>query len=43
VGAGGGTALLVTRLQPEGKPPQDALAFLNGLRREAFTFGAGLT
>jgi methionyl-tRNA formyltransferase len=39
VACGGGTALLVTRLQPEGRPAQDALAFLNGLRREAVTFG----
>jgi methionyl-tRNA formyltransferase len=39
VSCGGGTALLVTRLQPEGRPPQDALAFLNGLRRDRFTFG----
>jgi methionyl-tRNA formyltransferase len=40
VTCGGGTALLVARLQPEGKGPQDALAFLNGLRRDAVTFGA---
>ncbi len=39
VACGDGTALLVTRLQPEGKAPQDALAFLNGLRRDAFAFG----
>lgn len=39
VACGGGTALLVTRLQPEGKPPQDALAFLNGLRRDRLAFG----
>ncbi|HEX9051660.1 MAG TPA: methionyl-tRNA formyltransferase [Anaeromyxobacter sp.] len=39
VACGGGTALLVARLQPEGKAPQDALAFLNGLRRDAFAFG----
>ena len=39
VACGGGTSLLVARLQPEGKAPQDALAFLNGLRRDAFTFG----
>jgi methionyl-tRNA formyltransferase len=39
VACGGGTALAVTRLQPEGKPPQDALAFLNGLHRDAFSFG----
>ncbi len=36
---GEGPALLVTRLQPEGRPAQDALAFLNGLRRESVTFG----
>ncbi len=34
---GGRTALLVTRLQPEGRPPQDAVAFFNGLRRESVT------
>jgi methionyl-tRNA formyltransferase len=39
VACGDGTALLVTRLQPEGRGPQDALAFLNGLRRDAFAFG----
>ncbi len=39
VACGGGTTLLVTRLQPEGKPAQDALAFLNGLRRDAFGLG----
>jgi methionyl-tRNA formyltransferase len=39
VACGGGTALLVTRLQPEGRPAQDALAFWNGLRREAVTLG----
>lgn len=39
VACGGGTALAVTRLQPEGKPAQDALAFLNGLHRDAFSFG----
>ena len=39
VACGGGTSLLVARLQPEGKAPQDALAFLNGLRREALLFG----
>ena len=38
VACGDGTSLLVTRLQPEGKAPQDALAFLNGLRREAVAF-----
>ncbi len=40
VACGGGTSLLVVRVQPEGKAPQDALAFLNGLRRDAVTFGA---
>jgi methionyl-tRNA formyltransferase len=39
VACGAGTALLVTRLQPEGKAPQDALSFLNGLRRDAVVFG----
>jgi methionyl-tRNA formyltransferase len=39
VACGGGTSLLVARLQPEGKAPQDALAFLNGLRRDALTLG----
>jgi methionyl-tRNA formyltransferase len=39
VACGGGSALVVTRLQPEGKPAQDALAFLNGLRRDAFSLG----
>jgi methionyl-tRNA formyltransferase len=39
VACGGGTALLVTRLQPEGKPAQDPLAFLNGLRRDEVAFG----
>jgi methionyl-tRNA formyltransferase len=39
VACGGGTALLVTRVQPEGRGAQDALAFLNGLRRDAFSFG----
>jgi methionyl-tRNA formyltransferase len=39
VACGAGTSLLVARLQPEGKAPQDALAFLNGLRRDAVTFG----
>ena len=36
---GGDSPLLVTRLQPEGRPAQDALAFLNGLRRESVRFG----
>jgi methionyl-tRNA formyltransferase len=40
VTCGAGTALLVTRVQPEGRPAQDALAFLNGLRRESCAFGA---
>jgi len=39
VACGGGTSLLVRKLQPEGKPAQDALAFLNGLRADALTFG----
>jgi methionyl-tRNA formyltransferase len=39
VACGGGTVLLVRKLQPEGRAPQDALAFLNGLRRDAVTFG----
>jgi len=39
VACGGGTSLLVVRVQPEGKAPQDALAFLNGLRRDALTLG----
>jgi methionyl-tRNA formyltransferase len=38
VACGGGTALLVKRLQPEGKGPQEALAFLNGLRRDTVAF-----
>jgi methionyl-tRNA formyltransferase len=40
VACGAGTALLVTRVQPEGKPAQDALAFSNGLRRETFVLGS---
>jgi methionyl-tRNA formyltransferase len=39
VACGGGSTLLVKRLQPEGKGAQDALAFLNGLRRDAVGFG----
>jgi methionyl-tRNA formyltransferase len=39
VRCGQGTSLLVQRLQPEGKASQDALAFLNGLRRDAVVFG----
>lgn len=40
VACGEGTSLVVTRVQPEGKPAQDALAFLNGLRRDALVLGA---
>jgi methionyl-tRNA formyltransferase len=40
VACGEGTALAVARLQPEGRAAQDARAFLNGLRRDAWTFGA---
>jgi methionyl-tRNA formyltransferase len=39
VACGDETALLLTRLQPEGKGAQEALAFLNGLRRDTVTFG----
>jgi methionyl-tRNA formyltransferase len=39
VRCGEGSALLVTRLQPEGKPSQAALDFANGLRRRTFTLG----
>ena len=39
VTCGGGTVLLVTRVRPEGRPAQEALAFLNGLRRDAVTLG----
>lgn len=39
VTCGDGTTLLVKRLQPEGKGAQDALAFLNGLRRDGVAFG----
>jgi methionyl-tRNA formyltransferase len=39
VACGGGTALLVARVQPEGRPAQDAAAFANGLRRRELTFG----
>ncbi len=39
VSCGGGTTLLVRRLQLEGKGAQDALAFLNGLRRDELAFG----
>lgn len=38
VACGAGTKLLVRRLQPEGKGAQDALAFLNGLRRDTVAF-----
>jgi methionyl-tRNA formyltransferase len=38
VACGAGT-LLVKRLQPEGKGAQDALAFLNGLRRDGVGLG----
>jgi methionyl-tRNA formyltransferase len=38
VACGGATTLLVKRLQPEGKGAQDALAFLNGLRRDTVAF-----
>ena len=40
VACGGGTALLVGRLQLEGRAPQDALAFLNGLRTDACLLGS---
>ncbi len=40
VACGEGTALLVARVQPEGRPPQAAVDFANGLRRRSFTFGA---
>jgi methionyl-tRNA formyltransferase len=40
VGCGAGTSLLLRRVQPEGKAAQDALAFLNGLRRDALVLGA---
>ncbi len=39
VRCGGGTALLVAEVQPEGKRRQGALEFMNGLRRDAFTLG----
>jgi methionyl-tRNA formyltransferase len=39
VACGDGTTLLVKRLQPEGKAAQEALAFLNGLRRDAIGLG----
>ena len=37
VACGGASALLVTRVQPEGKPAQPAADFANGLRRKTFT------
>jgi methionyl-tRNA formyltransferase len=39
VACGGGTVLFVTRVQPEGKAVQAAVAFLNGLRRDALVLG----
>jgi methionyl-tRNA formyltransferase len=39
VACGEGTSLLVRRVMPEGRGAQDALAFANGLRRDAFTLG----
>jgi methionyl-tRNA formyltransferase len=39
VACGEGSALAVARLQPEGRAAQDALSFLNGLRRDALTLG----
>ena len=39
VACGDGTSLLVLRVQPEGRGAHEALAFANGLRRDAFTFG----
>ena len=39
VACGEGTALLVARVQPEGKPAQGAADFANGLRRKSFTLG----
>ena len=39
VACGGGTLLVVSRVQPEGKGAQDALAFLNGLRRDTLRLG----
>ncbi len=40
ISCGSGTALLVTRVHPEGRRPQDALDFLNGLRRDALVLGS---
>jgi methionyl-tRNA formyltransferase len=34
------SALLVSRVRPEGRPAQDALAYWNGLRRDRLTFGS---
>jgi methionyl-tRNA formyltransferase len=39
VACGGGTLLLVARVQQEGKAAQGALDFLNGLRRTEVVFG----
>jgi methionyl-tRNA formyltransferase len=39
VACGGGSVLRVARVQPEGRAAQEALAFLNGLRRGAPAFG----
>jgi len=39
VACGEGTALAISRLQLEGRGPQDAASFLNGLRRDALTLG----
>ncbi|ABC83733.1 methionyl-tRNA formyltransferase [Anaeromyxobacter dehalogenans] len=39
VACGGGTALLVTRVQLEGRPAQSALDLANGLRRKRFRLG----
>ena len=39
VASGEGTSLAITRLQLEGRGPQDAASFLNGLRRDALVLG----
>ncbi|ACL67431.1 methionyl-tRNA formyltransferase [Anaeromyxobacter dehalogenans 2CP-1] len=39
VACGGGSALLVTRVQLEGRPAQSALDLANGLRRKRFRLG----
>jgi len=39
VACGGGTALLVTRVQPEGRPMVAAADWANGLRARTFTLG----